>query len=227
MRCLLLPLLILFSGLANAQYKSYRISDRGDTLNAIDMKGLKQGRWSIKVAALRAEPAYEEEGIFVNDRKEGIWRKFNQMGDPIAVETYRWGNKHGICRYFTIAGLEREESWRAVSPDKAYDTIDVADLKDPNKYEKVVVKNDGVSMRHGTWKYYYPLTGKLVDTENYFLNKLKLPGEEDQTEGLTKVKTDTTKAKTPEITKPKVVLDFEKKTSGKKNKVRDGRTGGG
>ncbi|MES2005338.1 MAG: hypothetical protein V4450_12535 [Bacteroidota bacterium] len=226
MRLLLLPLFILFSGIAHGQYKTYRISDRGDTLNAIDIKGLKQGRWALKGAALRGQPAYEEEGVFVNDKKEGVWRRFNELGDPVAVETYRWGNKNGICRYFTISGLEREESWRAVSPDKAYDTIDVPDPINPNKFEKVIVKNEGVSMRHGTWKYYSP-TGKLVNTESWFLNKLQEPGAEDPTAGLAKVSKDTTKAKPPETTKPKVVLDFEKKTSNKKKAVRDGRTGGG
>ena len=227
MRCLLLPFFILFSIGANAQYKSFRISDRGDTLNAIDMKGMKQGKWIVKMGPVRGEPAYEEEGIFKNDKKEGTWRRFNEMGDLIAVENYRWGNKNGICRYFTIAGLEHEESWRAISPDKPYDTIDVPDLKDPNKFEKVVVKNDGVSKKHGTWKYYFPPTGKLVNTEKYFMDKLQEPGMDDSTDAFVKVKAaDTAKAKSPETTKPKVVLDYEKKTSGKKKAVRDGRTGG-
>ena len=75
------------------------------------------------------------------------------MEDLLAVENYRWGNKNGLCRYFTVAGLEREESWRAFNPGKAYDTIDVQDLKDPNKYEQVIVKTESSSLRHGTWKF--------------------------------------------------------------------------
>lgn len=226
MRRLLLPLLILFSVSATAQYKSFRIGAKGDTLNIVDSKGLKQGKWTIHVAPLRGEPGYEEEGMYVNDRKEGIWRRYNLMDDLVATENYRWGNKNGICRYFTLAGLEREESWRAFNPDKLYDTIDVADLKDPNKYERVVVKNEGSSLRHGTWKYYYPPTGKLISTEAYFLDQLQEPGAENPTAGLTKAATDTSKTKPAEKPKPKEVLEFEKKTSGKKNKVRDGRTGG-
>jgi hypothetical protein len=225
MRRLLLPLLILFSVLANAQYKSFRIGAKGDTLNIIDSKGQKQGKWTIHVDPLRGEPGYEEEGTYINDRKEGLWRRYNLMDDLVATENYRWGNKNGICRYFTLAGLEREESWRAFNPNKAYDTIDVADLKDPNKYERVVVKNEGSSLRHGTWKYYYPPTGKLISTEAYFLDQLQEPGAETSTAGLTKATTDTSKAKPAEKPKPKEVLEFEKKTSGKKNKVRDGRTG--
>lgn len=226
MRCLLLPLLTLFSLGTAAQYKSYRISDRGDTLNATDMKGRKQGKWVIKMGPLRGEPAYEEEGVFINDKKENTWRRYNEMGDLLAIENYRWGNKNGTCRYFVIAGLEHEESWRSISPDKAYDTIDVQDLIDPNKFEKVVVKNDGSAKKHGSWKYYYPPTGKLVRTEKYFMDKLLEPGADDTPAGPVKAKADTTKPKTQEMTKPKAVLDFEKKTSGKKKAVRDGRTGG-
>ncbi len=222
----LLAFFILCSIVANAQYKTFRIGDKGDTLNAVDMKGLKQGKWKVHVNALRAEPAYDEEGVFIDDRKEGTWIRFNMMGDPLAVENYRWGNRNGICRYYTVSGIEREESWRAINPDKAYDTIDVVDPVNPNKYEKVVVKNDGNSLRHGTWKYYFPPTGKLINTEKYFLDKLQEPGAPDPLTGLVKVTADTTKAKPVEKPKPKEVLDFEKKTSGKKKALREGRTGG-
>ena len=230
MRCLLLSFLIILSIHSFGQCKTFRISTKGDTLDCVDMKGLKQGKWTIRVAPLRGNPGYEEEGIFLNGMKEGTWRRFNLMEDLIAVENYRWGNKHGLCRYFTIAGLEHEESWRAVNPGKSFDTLDVQDLKDPNKYEQVIVKTDGSSMRHGTWKYYYPPTGYLLKTEKYVLDKLQEPGAEDITKNLPRVSgaTDTTKAKTATLSekiKPKEVLQFEKKTSGKKNKVRDGRTG--
>ena len=67
------------------------------------------------------------------------------------------------------------------------------------------------------------------------MNKLQEPSSEDPANGLTRIFTDSTKlksdttakAKTPVKIIPKVVRDFEKKTSGKKKAVRDGRTGGG
>jgi hypothetical protein len=222
--------LLLFTVATHAQYKTYHLSSKGDTLNAVDMKGLKQGKWTVHVAALRGEPAYEEEGVFVNDKKEGTWYKYNLMGDPLAIENFKWGNKNGLSRYFTPSGPEHDESWRAVNPSKSYDTIDVVDPRNPNKYEKVIVKNEGVSMRHGTWKYYYPPTGKLLSTESYFLDKLQEPGSAPGAD-LVKLNTDSTKlkadtAKPAAKAKPKEVLDFEKKTSGKKKALRDGRTGG-
>lgn len=229
MRCLLLPLLILFSLAAEAQCKTFRIGSKGDTLDCVDMKGLKQGKWLITVAPLRGEPGYEEEGEFLNGKREGAWRRYNLMGDLVAQESYKWGNKHGISRYYTLLGLEHEESWRAITPGKAYDTIDVQDLKDPNHYDQVIVKTDGSSMRHGTWKYFNPASGYLLKTEKYVLDQLQEPGAEPLVKALPKAGSDTTKAKTAlpaEKPKPKEVLDFEKKSSGKKKAVRDGRTGG-
>ena len=56
---------------AQAQWKDFMISQRGDTLNRLDMNGRKQGPWILKVPDLRGERGYEEEGFFVNGQKEG------------------------------------------------------------------------------------------------------------------------------------------------------------
>ena len=34
---------------ADAQYKTYTLSVHGDTLNAVDKNGLKQGKWVVHV----------------------------------------------------------------------------------------------------------------------------------------------------------------------------------
>lgn len=227
MRVLLIAILITCTMAAGAQCRTYRLGEKKDTLDCVDINGLKQGRWIVRVAPLRGEPGYEEEGRYVNGKKEGIWKKFNMMGDPLAVETYRWGNKNGKSLYFTIAGVEREENWRAVNPDKAFDTIDVADPLHPDKYEKVVVKNEGRSLKHGVWRYFNPNTGGLLQTENYVLDQLQTEGQ-PTLQGMTKLPADSARNKAatlPEKPKPKEVLEFEKKNAGKKIKVRDGRVG--
>lgn len=233
MRFLLPMVAILFSHALYSQCKTFRIGSKGDTLNCTDVKGLKQGKWKIQAGPLRGEPGFEEEGVYLNGKKEGVWRRYNLMGDIRAVEQYKWGFKHGASRYYEIAGLEREESWRSLDPAKAYDTIEVPDATNPEKYERVIVKNEGSSLKHGTWRFYFPTTGQLLRTENYFLDELKIPGATPSPTLLKKV-SDTTaekKSSTPDKAKPKPkpkeVLDFEKKNSGKKKtKIRDGKTGG-
>ena len=226
-------LFISISGFS--QWKSYIIGVRGDTLNRVDMNGKKQGPWVIHLEELRGEPGYDEQGYFIDGKKEGTWQRFSLMGDKIGEENYRWGNKNGKCSYYTMTGgLMREENWKAVNPDNPYDTVDVYDLHAPTKVvDRVVVKLEGFSLKHGTWNYYDPAEGVIVKTERYWLDKpanaagngatedndeFKLIGIND------KNKSDTSTKKT--AAKPKEVLDYEKKNSGKKTiKVRTGKTG--
>jgi hypothetical protein len=224
----------LISLQAAAQWKEYFIGVRGDTLNRIDLNGRKQGPWVIRVPDLRGERGYEEEGQFLNDFKEGEWKRFSLEGVKIAEENYRWGKLNGRQRYYTYnGGLLRVESWRAIDPSSAYDTVPIYDLKDPGKeIDRVVVKNEGMSLKHGRWSYYDPRQGSVEATEDYVMNKLQtedgsmVPEDEIRPIAISggRTKTDTSSNKT--LQKPQVILDYEKKNSGKKKiKVRDGSTG--
>lgn len=211
-------ILLFLSTQAFSQYKSYIIGVKGDTLNIVDKKGLKQGKWVVRYEELRGEPGFEEEGEYKDNRKEGTWRRYSLQGDLIAVENFRWGNKDGISQYYNKIGeLIREESWRAINPDKQYDTLDVEDIDHLGNYKTVVVKNEGAGVKHGTWKYYDPATGMITKTEVYTVGKL-----ETGDKPVVATTDSTTNKKT---SKPKEVLEFEKKNAGKKKiKVRDGST---
>ncbi len=224
--------LLLVSLNSFGQWKDFVIGVRGDTLNRVDLKGKKQGPWIIHVDDLRGERGYEEEGYFEDDRKEGVWKRYSLQGIKIAEENYRWGMLNGRSKYFTYnGGLLREESWRAFDPSNAYDTVDVYDVNDHTKViNRVVVKNEGVALKHGEWSYYDPAEGVIVKTENYQLNKLvNNQGEavDDELKPLdvaARAASDTAGKKS--AVKPQAVLDYEKKNSGKKKvKTRDGKTG--
>ena len=222
---------------ANAQWKSFEIGPRGDTLNRLDAKGVRQGPWVISVPDLRGERGYEEQGFFVNGKKEGDWTRFSLEGVKIADEQYRWGMLNGKQKYYTyFGGLSRVENWRAIDPSNAFDTVMVYDLQDPDKViGQVVVKNEGVAVKHGTWIYYDPQSGKVEEKVEYVMNKIK--GEEEVSTATTLKPIDprAKPAYTPTIdsvgnkktSKPAVIQDYEKKNSGKKSiRVRDGSTGG-
>ncbi len=201
------------------QLKDYTIGPKGDTLNGVDKQGKKQGKWVIRYDEIRGEPGFEEEGEYKNDRKEGTWRKYTLMSDLFGIENYHWGLKDGVCQYFNLNGeLVKEESWRAINPDKQYDTIDVEDPTNPDHFNKIVVKNDGSSLRNGTWKFYDPAAGTVLKTEFWRLGKL-----EDSGDPLAAKKGTDSLSSTKAKAKPKEVQDFEKKNSGRKKvKVRDG-----
>src|SRR5690348_4319341 len=92
---------LLISLNSYSQCKDYIIGIKGDTLNCTDVKGLKQGKWIVKYEQVRGEPGYEEEGEYIDGKKEGTWRLYSLEGDLIAIEGYRWGNKNGVFQYFT------------------------------------------------------------------------------------------------------------------------------
>lgn len=200
---------------ADAQYKSYTMSANGDTLNAIDNKGMKQGKWVIHTDPLRGEPGYEEEGEFVNDKKEGVWRKYTLQSDIIAIEDYRYGGKDGKSQYFSPLGdLLREESWRAYNPDAPYDTIPVYGTGSNEILSFKIVKAEQYSVKNGDWTFYDPSTGRILKLEKY-----------DRGHLMEAPKSSEVVVDIPKNTKPKEVLEYEKKNSGKKKvKVRDGAT---
>jgi len=213
--CLFL-IFIVYRGFSQAG--SFIIGVKGDTLNKTDSKSFKQGKWVIRTDEVRGEPGYEEEGIFKNNRKEGTWRIYSLEGDLTGLEYYRWGNKDGNCQYFNHSGsLVREESWRALNPDKLYDTLEIEDIDHLNEYKTVIVKNEGVAIRHGQWKFYDPSTGMINKIQTYTMGKLETPKNDSST--------DSTKVAKKTMVKPKEVQDFEKKNAGKKKvKYVDGST---
>ena len=227
-------LLISINGFG--QYKNFTIGPKGDTLNRVDMKGLKQGAWVLHVDDLRGERGYEEEGYFLNSKKEGTWRRFSLDGDLLAVENYRWGNKDGKSQYYTNMGdLIREESWKAVNPENPYESVPVYDVNDPSKIIRTeIIKLEGFTLKHGTWRYYDPNYGTIVKTEKWFLDKPATSvGNSNSDDDLRPIEITATNSKQPSdttakktIPKPKEIVDYEKKNAGKKKiKVRDGNTG--
>lgn len=209
MRLLFILLLLIYID-GFSQWKSYKIGAKGDTLNCVDKKDLKQGKWVLHYDELRGEPGFEEEGEYKDGRKEGTWRIYNLDGDLTGIEYFRWGNKDSVSQYFTKTGeLIREERWKALNPDKLYDTLEVEDVDHLEHYKTVIVKNEGVGIKHGEWRYYDASTGMIYKTETYELGKLLMPKTSAKN---SLASNDSTKS----VAKPKEVKDFEKKNSGKK-----------
>ena len=203
---------------ATAQYKSYKISAKGDTINIVNAKGQKEGRWVNRIEELRGEPGYEEEGLYKDGVKNGPWRLYTLEGDLIGIENYKNGGKDGLQQYYTYLGdLVREESWRGYDPEHPYDTIPVYGTGSNEILEYKIVKAEQYSVKHGTWRYYQPGSGIMIKEEEWERNNIVKP----KTNAPVAAATEKKKAveKTPEM------LEWERKNKGKKNAIRDGRTG--
>ncbi|MFZ4058592.1 MAG: hypothetical protein ACOYKE_10660 [Ferruginibacter sp.] len=225
LRELCLMLLMIFMGLnLSAQYKSFKLSPDGDTLNIIDAKGLKQGKWVLSVGEIRGEPGYDEEGMYKNDKKDGMWRRYNSTGDLIAFENYRFGGKDGAQEYFSFLGdLQKHEEWRSYNPDAPYDTIPIYGTGSNEIIEYRIVKAEQYSVPNGEWRYYEG--GRLTKLERYDRGRLLKDEPDEKAKAATTVVTE--KEKPKEKVKTKEILEYEKKYSKKKRAQmeRDGRTG--
>ena len=225
----LFALVLCLSLHAQAQWKNYIISLKGDTLNRTDLKGLKQGPWVIHVDDLRGERGYEEQGYFLNDKKEGSWRRFSLEGDLLAKENYRYGFKDGRNIYYTNTGdLLREEGWRAIDPKNPYDTVNVYDVNDPSiVLRRQVIKLEAASYKNGVWNYYNAANGTIEKSEEWVLDRPKeTKSSKDELAPIEVNASTVEKINKKTTSKPKQVLEFEKKNSGRhKIKIRDGNTG--
>jgi hypothetical protein len=214
-------LVLLFSILLNvsfAQYKTYKLNPKGDTINAINQQGEKVGKWVIEVAELRGEPGYVEEGIFKKGYRDGYWRKYSIEGDLLAVENYILGGKDGLQQYFSPLGdLIQEENWKGYNPDAPYDTVAVYGTGSGEIIDYKIVKAEPYSVKHGEWKYYEPGSGRLLRTEKWERNNLVNPNNPKPASA--------SSDKPKKVEKTAEMLEWEKKNSGKKGVVRDGRTG--
>lgn len=202
---------------AFAQYKSFKIGVKKDTLNRVLINGQKEGKWVIEVAELRGEPGYVEEGLYNKGYKNGVWRKYSVEGDLLAVENYFNGGKDGEQQYYTYMGdLVRIENWKGYDPAKPYDTVAVYGEGNNEIIDFKISKAEPYSVKQGEWKYFNPENGQLVRTEMWELNNIKLPEN--------KAKVVATAAK-KEVPKTAEMLEWERKNKGKKKVVRDGSTG--
>lgn len=216
-----IAILLLLSQLSFAQYRSFALTPRGDTINIVDKKGLKQGRWVITVPELRGEPGYDEEGEYKDDKKEGVWRRYTAQGDLLAMENYKYGGKDGIQQYFSFLGeLTREESWHSYNPDAPYDTIPVYGQDNNEIIQYKIVKAAQYSVPHGEWKYYEG--GMVVQVKKFDRGtEIKEVPKQKEEQPVT-----AEEKKPKEKAKPQEVLDYEKKYSKKKRQhlERQGQT---
>jgi hypothetical protein len=219
-----LIVLVLLGLNTSAQYKSFKLSPKGDTLNIVDKNNLKQGKWVSTVAELRGEPGYDEEGYYKDDKKTGPWRKYNSTGDILAIENYKFGGKDGVQEYFTFLGdLEKHEEWKGYNPDAPYDTIPVYGQGNNEITNYKIVKAEQYSVPNGEWKY-YAAGGRLIKIEKYDRGHLLKNTDDNNTAVTTTAKAE---EKPTEKVKTKEILEYEKKYSKKKRKQmeRDGQTG--
>ena len=87
-----------------------------DTINSIDSANLKQGHWVI-YNKTKHFPNYSdnqivEEGYYINDKKEGIWKRYWNNGKILAEVTYNNNIQSGYAKiYYKNGNISEEGNW--------------------------------------------------------------------------------------------------------------------
>ncbi len=147
--------LILFVAvMQSAVAQEKRMKYVQEKTNAVDAKNRKQGPWIEQVESIRGEPGFSWEGVYKNDRKEGVWKKYAVSGDLLAEETYQNGALNGLCKYYFPDGkLNAAGNMMAVDIEGQKDTVVVVDPVTGAETLTEVVRK-GNSVKQGEWKVY-------------------------------------------------------------------------
>lgn len=143
----------LVSALEPFKIVSFELLENGDTINKLDNKNRKWGKWLIVNKGGYGEEDFMELGSFDDDVRTGVWKSYTMNGTIISQEFFKQGNKSGEARYYDDGFLFCVGNYLALRSKYDYDTIMV---EDPNTgMEKpVILKSDVGSVRHGFWTYY-------------------------------------------------------------------------
>ncbi|MVT12460.1 toxin-antitoxin system YwqK family antitoxin [Chitinophaga tropicalis] len=144
--------------------------------NRVDAQQRKQGEWQEEMPEVKGEPGYSWEGTYIDNLKEGVWKKYALSGGIIAEETFKRGILNGRCRYFYSNGMvSAEGSWQAVDLDERIESYRVIDpVTGEERFEEI--KRTATALRTGIWKVYdeegqmskeYYKHGESVSQEEY------------------------------------------------------------
>jgi len=139
-----LPMLFFAANIFSQTFEMYK----GDTINRMDNKELKQGVWKY---FFDDKTTLKKEGCFVDNKKHGIWKLYYQDGKILTEMTYASGIAKGYAKaYYPNGNVMEEGFW-----DVNHWTGDyVAYYENGNKFYVWKYNDDGY--RTGNQKYYHP-----------------------------------------------------------------------
>ncbi len=96
---------------------SYGIA-QNDTINKIDESSLKQGYW---IKYFNDSTTVKEEGKYLDNKKEGIWKSYHDNGKIKSTITYNGNKPNGYAKFFYVNGNPSEEGlWKGTKWIGAY-----------------------------------------------------------------------------------------------------------
>ena len=132
-----------------------------DSINQVDSKGLKQGKWEEKSSTGTSK------GLFVNDLKDGLWVSYGTNGNLTKIENFSKGRHEGIVVEIDQRGYLLSETYyendlpEGIAKRYFYGSNPAS----------VISYHQG--KKNGPYKVYYENSaGKLMEESNY-VNDIK------------------------------------------------------
>ncbi|MDI9319978.1 MAG: hypothetical protein QM530_05815 [Phycisphaerales bacterium] len=140
-------------------------------VNQYDGNGKAHGLWYTFTAANKGEPAEAVLGTYDHGNKTGVWYVSDGIGNMNSIETFKHNVRDGEAKYFENGQLACVGYYRGLNPKVAFDTVLIMDPI--TKDEKLVsVPTERGSVRHGRWRFYDGLSGRLIREEEYQIDEL-------------------------------------------------------
>ncbi len=150
---------------------SFDVLENGDTINKVDSKNIKHGKWVIEHEARYEEEGTLEAGSFENGFRAGNWKTYTMQGNLLSDENYKKGLKDGEARYYEDGSLICVGNYLALNAKQLYDTVLVEDAE-TNELRPVRIRTDVGSVRHGYWTFYEPQTKAIKRIIEYQVDEV-------------------------------------------------------
>jgi antitoxin component YwqK of YwqJK toxin-antitoxin module len=149
---------------------SYALDENADTINLVDYKLHRQGKWIIINNSISGLPPSRLVGRYIDNNKQGTWFEY-QGAELISSENYRNNVLDGESRYFENGNLVCKGNYRGLNAKYKYDSVIVHNPA-TNKDTLVILSTEEGTMKHGLWTYYDGETGVIIKQQEYYLNEL-------------------------------------------------------
>lgn len=140
-------------------------------INRHDEHGKEHGLWYSYMGADKGEPEQTTIGHYDHGNRTGIWYVNDGKGNLTSIETFKLNVRDGEVKYFENGQLTCVGHYRGLNPSVEIDTVHIVDpITGDEKWVSVATERG--SVKHGSWRFYDELTGRLIKEEQYQVDEL-------------------------------------------------------
>lgn len=152
-------------------FPRHSFAQNEQTINQRDEQGRAHGLWYMHQKGGKGEPEQSIIGHYDHGNKTGIWYVSDSKGNICSIENYKHNVRDGEAKYFEQGQLTCVGHYRGLNPSVALDTVHIVDpITGAESW--VSVPTERGSVRHGNWRFYDELSGRLVREEHYQVDEI-------------------------------------------------------